>query len=67
MFHTCNRTRVYDQNICPCVSLKIGDFKQYTGGMILSSQMCSWTCNYAIMKVWSELNCQRSCQAWKKR
>ena len=64
MYHTCARTGVDDQNTCSSVSLKIGDFKQYSGGMVLSSQLCSWTCIYATLEVWSELEGKRSCQAW---
>ena len=63
MYNTCARTGVDDQNTCSCIRLKIGDFKQCSGGMVLSSQMCSYSCHNATLKVWSGLNCQRSCQA----
>ena len=65
MFPTGYRTGVYDQSTCSCIGLKIADFKQCSGGVLLSSQLCLYTCHNVIVKVWGDLTCQRSYQTSK--
>lgn len=56
MLPTCATSAMDDQSICSWTTLKIGDFKQCTGGAYLTMQSSSPSCVHAILKVWQQMN-----------
>ena len=55
MLPTCATLAVNGQSICSCTTLKIGDFKQSTGGVCLTMQSSSPSCVQAILEVWQQM------------